>query len=442
VCRAWKIAGVILLSLSGSARSIAWLTFVAVLSSEAAEGGFIDAITRGTPDLFFRYRSELVDDAAPGLKRAYASTLRSAIGYHTGTFRGFSVYGQFEDVRAIGQDRYNDGGTNNIKDRAVVVDPEGSEINQAFLRFSGISKTVLTYGRQEITQREAPLHRFIGNILFRQNFQSFDAFRAVNLSLPKTTIDYAYVWNVNRIFGEDNPLPNASDFPMRSHLLNVQYGGLSFAKIEGYSYLLDLDSETAQHFSTSTLGLRIQSDFVPAPKTKFTYAAEVANQRDFGRNATDINVNYFAAELGLNRAIGGVIEALGIKLNIEHLGGKGDVQSFQTPLGTNHAFQGFADRFLVTPGDGIRDIFATLNITTFGTQISTSYHVFNADRNGYRYGTEWNVSIERTFAKGLLAGLKYADYRADGNATNIARNTASQQAFDLTKFWVYAQYKY
>lgn len=402
----------------------------------------IDAITGGTPDLFFRYRYERVDDAAPGLKHAYASTLRSAIGYQTGTFRGFSIYGQFEDVHTIGEDRYNDGGTNDVKDRAVVVDPEGNEINQAFLRFSGIPKTVLTYGRQEITQRSAPLHRFVGNVLFRQNFQSFDAFRAVNLALPKTTIDYAYVWNVNRIFGEHHPSPDVSDFPTRSHLLNVQYGGLTFAKLEGYAYLLDFESENARRFSTSTLGLRIQGDFVPAPKLKLTYAADAANQQDFAGNAMDINVNYFAVELGLNCAIGGVVEGLGVKLNIEQLGGKGGVQAFQTPLGTNHAFQGFADRFLVTPGDGIRDIFATLNIKTFDVQTSTSYHVFNAAHDGYRYGTEWNVLAERAFKNGFLVGLKYADYRADRNATNVTRNSASQQAYDLNKFWAYVQYQF
>ncbi len=388
-----------------------------------------------------RYRFERAEDARPGLKRAYASTLRTALGYQTGTFRGFSAYGQFEDVHSIGEDRYNDGGTNQVTDRAVIVDPEGNEINQVFLRFSAIPKTVVTYGRQDITHREAPLHRFIGNVLFRQNFQSFDALRVVNLSLPRATVDYAYVWNVNRIFGEDHPLPGARDFSMRSHLFNLQYGGLPFAKIEGYGYLLDFDSVTARRFSTATLGLRMQGDHSLAAKTKLIYAAEIANQRDYRSNPNDIDVNYFAGELGISQAMGGVIEALGFKLSVEKLGGKGGVQAFQTPLGTNHAFQGFADRFLVTPGDGIRDVFATLSMKAFGAQFSTSYHVFNADRDNYRYGTEWDFLAERIFAKRFLAGLKYADYRADRNALNVARNS-SEQAFDLTRFWAYLQFKY
>ena len=410
--------------------------------TEAMGDSLVESLIHGTPDLFLRYRYERVDDGNPDLKRAQASTLRTAFGYQTGTFYGFSAYGQFEDVHAIGEDRYNDGGTNQVKDRAIVVDPEGSEINQAFLRLSAIPRTVITYGRQEITQRQAPLHRFVGNVLFRQNFQSFDAFRLINLTLPQTTIDYAYVWNVNRIFGEDNPLPNASDFPMRSHLINAQYGGLGFAKIEGYGYLLDFDAETAQHFSTTTLGLRLQGDYVLTPKTKINYAVEVANQRDYAGNPNRADVNYTAVELGLSHALGNVVESVALKLNVERLGGKGNAEAFQTPLGTNHAFQGFADRFLVTPSDGIRDSSASAGIKAFGAQFSTTYHVFHSDRGRYRYGSEWDVLAERVFAKNFLAGVKYADYRADGNLENVSRNTISEQAFDLTKLWVYVQCKF
>jgi hypothetical protein len=423
-------------------RSVAAIILIATIPSMAADDGFIDALVGGTPDVFLRYRFERADDGVPGLKRAYASTLRTAIGYQTGTFHGFSAYGQFEDVHAIGEDRYDDGGSNHVTDRASIVDPEGTEINQAFLRFSAIPKTIVTYGRQEITHRAAPLHRFVGNVLFRQNFQSFDAFRLINLSWPQATFDYAYVWNVNRIFGEDNPLPDASDFPMRSHLLNFQYGGLPFAKVEAYAYLLDFKSHTATRFSTSTLGLRLQGDAVVATKTKLNYALEAANQQDYRSNPNDINVAYFAGELGVTHNIGGAVEALSATLNIEQLAGAGGVRSFQTPLGTNHAFQGFADRFLVTPGDGVRDVFATLGMKLYGVQISTTYHVLNADRDAYRYGSEWDILVEKTFAKRFLVGLQYADYRADNNALNVSRNTGSGQAFDLSRCWAYLQFKY
>ncbi|MDD5034487.1 MAG: hypothetical protein PHE55_06980 [Methylococcaceae bacterium] len=112
----------------------------------------------------------------------------------------------------------------------------------------------------------------------------------------------------------------------------------------------------------------------------------------------------------------------------------------QTPLGTNHAFQGFADRFLVTPGDGIQDHFVTLSAKFSGVQLSAVYHRFLSDRDGYSYGYEWDLHAERPLGDQMLAGFKWADYHADRNAMNVARNSAAGQAFDLTRFWAYLQY--
>jgi hypothetical protein len=406
-----------------------------------AEGGFVDALIGGKPDLFLRYRLELVDDATPGLKRATASTLRTAIGYATGDFRDFSAYLQLEDVRVIGNDLYNNGGENGRVDRATVVDPEGTELNQGFLRYAGVPRTVLTLGRQEITHREAPVHRYLGNILFRQNWQSFDAFRAVNLSLPSTVIDYSYIWNVNRIFGEDNPRPDASDFRMNSHALNVQHTGLPVGKLEGYAYLLDFDSEVSRRFSSATVGARLSGDVTPIAKTKVIYAAEFARQTDYADNPNNVGVNYYLGELGASYAIGGALESVGTKLGVEVLGGKGGANAFQTMLGTNHAFQGNADRFLVTPSDGIKDYYFFLTGKVLGAQLFAGYHRFKADKDGYSYGDEWDFVVERAFGQ-LLVGLQYADYQADRNDLNVARNSTSGQAFDLNKFWAYVQYRY
>ena len=46
------------------------------------------------------------------LKDVYANTLRTALGYSTGLFHGLGAYLQLEDVRALGDDTFNDGGAN------------------------------------------------------------------------------------------------------------------------------------------------------------------------------------------------------------------------------------------------------------------------------------------------------------------------------------------
>jgi hypothetical protein len=418
-----------------------------VLSAPVAADDLWRALTEGEADLYLRYRYENVeDDALPPVKDAHANTLRTALGYRTGLFYGFAGYLQFEDVRALGNDLYNDGGTNGVLDRAVVVDPEGTEVNQAYVGFTGLPATELRVGRQDITHRPDPLHRYLGNILWRQNWQSFDAIRLTSAAIPATSIDYAYIYNVNRIFGEDNPLPDRSDYRMDSHALKLNYTGLTWLQLEAFSYLLDFDSVTSEFLSTATYGGRAQG-IVPIGGAGLgaLYAAEFAQQKDYGENPEDIDLNYYLGELGITKAFeGAAVSALTAKVNYELLEGDG-VSAFQTPLGTNHAFQGWADRFLLTPPDGIEDFYGTLAASAFGANLMLVYHELSADSGGYDYGSEWDAIVSRTFWERYTFGLKYAAYDADQNAENLARNgadSAGKQAFDLNKAWAWIEIKF
>ncbi len=411
----------------------------------SAEDIFWKALTGGKVDLYLRYRFEHVDDGLPARPDpANAHTLRTALGYSTGLFYNFGAYVQFEDVRGIGNEDFDDGSNNNPQ-TAQVVDPEGTEIQQANLRYEGIPKTVLRLGRQEIEHRQAPLHRYIGNILWRQNWQSFDGIRALSQYLPDTVMDYAYIWNVNRIFGEDNPLPDLSDFSIDGHLINLQYKGLKFVKFEPYAYLLDFDSDliTTTRFSTQTYGLRLEGPYELVPgRWKLLYTGEFANQTDYGDNPFDIDVNYYLGELGFTFTPGGAIELITVKGSYEVLEGDGGFAAFQTPLGTNHAFQGWADRFLITPGDGIEDAFATFATKIYGFQFVAMYHDLSSNRDDYDYGTELDLQLTKTFKEHYTVGLKYADYDADENSLNVQRNAVTGQAFDLTKFWAWMEVKF
>lgn len=267
------------LSISISITLLITVGLTAIGDRAHAEQSIVDALMGGKVDLYLRYRFEFVDDDQPRviagqpatlggpLDAGFASTLRTALGYSTGLFYDFGAYVQLEDVRVVGNDTYNDGGSNGVVDKAVVVDPEGTEINQANLRYRGVPKTTLKLGRQEIEHRQAPLHRWIGNILWRQNWQSFDAFRVTSDYLAATVLDYSYVWNTNRIFGRDNPLPDRSDFRMDSHFLRALYSGSSLGKIEAYGYLLDFESKASAGFSTQTYGGRFEGayDAIPYP---------------------------------------------------------------------------------------------------------------------------------------------------------------------------------
>jgi hypothetical protein len=314
-----------------------------------AEDPFWKALTGGKVNLTMRYRYETVDDDfAPGgvpLKDADASTLRTVLGYRTATFRDFEAYLQVENVTEVGADDYNDG-SNGKTQYATVADPTGTEVLDGYLAFTGLPGTRVRAGRQLITYRPDPFHRFIGPVIWRQKWQTYDAVTVQNESLPDTRISYAYVWNVNRIFGEDAPNP-LDDFESDSHFMNVQYEGFALGKLQAYAYLLDFDNAAA--FSTQTYGVRLDGKYPMTPNTTALYTAEYAYQTDYADNPADIDAAYIVGELGASVKTGWVVDSVTVKLSYELQEGDGGADRFVTILGTNHPFQGWADRFLVTP---------------------------------------------------------------------------------------------
>ena len=435
----FTLAGLLFMSMPGTAEPF---------SAEA----LLEALTSGKPEILFNYRFENVNDPTTA-KDAYASTLRSVLTYETGRFYGLAVHVQLEDVRVIGNELYNDGGSNGKTRYAVVVDPEGFEVNEAYVSFgklenmSILKDTEFRFGRQLITYRKAPFHRFIGPVVWRQNWQTFDGFTASNFSLEDTAIHLGYIYNINRIFGEDNPTRGLHDQGVDGFLFNIQHAVMQGVDLELYSYLLDFDTSsatpvTAFYQSTQTYGGRLQGDRKITENLKGLYALEYARQLDYAQNPNSIDSYYFLGELGLQVQLHHLVDSITVKVTHERLSGDGGVDRFTTPLATLHPYQGWADKFLNTPGDGILDTYLTFTMDVLGAKFTAVYHDFNSDEDDYDYGSEIDLVLSRAFGKYFTAGLKYADYSADGNALNVARNSASGQAFDINKFWAWIQFRY
>ena len=281
-------------------------------------------------------------------------------------------------------------------------------------------------------------------MLWRQNWQVHDAISAVNTYLPDTTINYAYIWNVNRIFTEEAISPR-DNFDSNSHVINIKYNGFSLGTLEAYAYLLDFDNAAA--FSTDTFGIRFSGGYPMNDRVKILYAAEYADQSDSNDNPADINADYIFGSGGISFKMNTIIDTLTLKFSYEKLSGDGGADRFVTILGTNHAFQGWADRFLITPGDGIEDFFVTAIIqSSYGIRFVVDYHQLSSDHDSYDYGDELDLmavkNLKNIFPHGehFTVGLKYAGYDADSNATNVARNGSI--AADTSKFWAWVQFKY
>ena len=109
-------------------------------------------------------------------------------------------------------------------------------------------------------------------------------------------------------------------------------------------------------------------------------------------------------------------------------------RAFQTPLGTKHAFQGWADMFLTTPADGLQDRHAGLTAPLFGGTLQAWYHDFVADRGGAGLGRELDLSYAHAlpWSKRLSGLVKLARYRADAAGPTV----------DTDKAWLQLQYTY
>lgn len=378
------------------------------LTGQAQAGGFTEALTGGTPSVDVRLRYEHVDQDNP-LKDADGLTVRTRLGYLTGKHHDVDAYVEMENTSALIED-YNSGPGGNGKGQySVIADPDNTEVNQAWLGYSGIPDSTVKLGRQRIILDNA---RFVGNVGWRQNEQTYDAVSVGNTSLPDTTFRYAYVDNVQDIFGADTD--------MSDHLVNVTYSGLGFASLTAYGYFLEYSGSSGLRANSSrTLGAFLDGAH-DAGGVKLLYRAEYAKQSDYEDGNSNIDADYYHFILG--GSVGGVTAKLGYELL-----GADNFSGFETPLATKHAFNGWADLFLNTPIDGLQDIYLSVGGMLAGVKLLGVYHDFQADEGGADYGSEIDLLAAKKFGSHYTAGIKYAAYNADDFAV------------DTDKFWLWGQ---
>jgi predicted RNA-binding protein with EMAP domain len=387
----------------------AGMSSLAVTNVAHADDAFFEALTGGKVSFSARARYETVEQ--DGKLDADAYTLRTTLGYKTGDIKGFSGFIEFEDVTDLGDDDEYNSTKNGNTAYATVADPEDTSVSQAYLQYNGFD-TEVKLGRQEITYRGAPFHRFVGNVLWRQNHQVFDALSISNTSLKDTKLSYAYL--------DKREFINLAKQEMDAHLFNVQYSGLSLGTLEGYGYLVEFDNVAA--LSAKTFGLRLSGAQAVNEDTKVIYTAEYATQDDYGNSTITDSQDYMLGELGLK------YKGWMAKLSYELQEGDG-TNSFKTPLGTNHAFQGWADNFLTTPSQGLEDIYFTVAGNVLGAKVIAVYHDFETDQGSIDAGEELDLLVAKKFAKHYTIGVKYADYNAGDLAGKV----------DTEKFWLWGQ---
>ncbi len=403
-----KTAGVAVLILVGSA-----LAPVPAFCQDENRQTLAGAITTGKASIGFRYRYEFVDQDG-FTENANASTVRLRLNYKTGAYRNWSAFGEFDYIGELFLRDFNSlGGSSQDRNRyPVVADPKGPDLNQLYLAYTVSDRTSVKLGRQRIVLNN---HRFIGDVGWRQNIQTYDGISVSSKAVPRTDIFYSYVTTVRRIFGDDVA---AGRHDAGIHIFNGKIRLADGWSVSPYFYGIDNDSNAS--FSTSTLGARIGGD-LKIGDSQLKLTAELATQSDAANNPVNYSAEYF--NLGATLVFQ---NGLSFGLTWESLGGSQSVSgaSFKTPLATLHAFQGWADKFLATPNEGINDLYATVKYKFGKWNLAGVYHDFSAEAGNADWGTEINVSAGRSLGDRYGIVLKGAFYSAD------------QWATDTDKFWV------
>lgn len=375
------------------------------------------AFSGGTPNLDARFRYEQVDQAN-ALTTADAVTLRLRLGYTTGKWNATDISAEFENTSALFGESYNSTRNGKVV-HSVIADPVGGELNQFWIRNASLPGTVLKLGRQRLIYDNA---RFIGNVGWRQNEQTYDAFTVTNTLLPKTTLDYAYLKDVNTF--------TQTDIPVRGHLFHVSNTVLTWLSLTGYAYLLDFSgAAVATRQDTQTVGLRASGAAPLTDSMKALYTAEYARQNGYSTAPGFVAASYYLGEAGVMFNSLGCVKELTAKLGYEVLGGNG-TYGFQTPLATLHAFQGWADQFLNTPATGIREYYGMVTGTVEKVALFARWHNFGSDSTSAHYGNEIDLQATRPIIENFIAGAKYAYY------------TASTFSTDTRKAWLWLEYKF
>jgi hypothetical protein len=369
--------------------------------------------TEGKAGVAFRYRLENVYQDGYDYD-ATASTLRTRLNFQSGAWNGFGFFAEYDYVFNVGWDDYNAGG-GNTPDKTqypVVADPDGPDLNQAYVQWQSTAGTLLRAGRERIIYDNA---RFVGNVGWRQNEQTYDG---VYFQHKANGFDWQGAWvsRVNRIFGRDVPDGRHDN---DTWLLNVSKTREGVGKLTAYVYDID-DRETAS-FSTVSYGLRFTSEAKVGAST-LGFAAEYAHQTDAHANPVDYGANYF--RIDLSAALTGLTPYVGY----ESLGGD-DTQAgaaFRTPLATAHAFNGWADKFLTTPDAGLSDFFVGVKSNLGAWTWDLLYHDFAAESGSGGFGEEFDASLSRKI--GEHAGLLFKSAWFNGEPATPYQDT--------TKFWL------
>ncbi len=349
-----------------------------------------------------------------GLDTSTLGSLRTRFGVKTDSIAGFEFLAEGEHMWVLTDTGdYRPGPGFGPADHAIIADPDNFQLNR--LQFSYLAEPIdtrITVGRQKLTRAD---QRFIGAVGWRQNDQTFDAAVLENNSIENVSFSYAYVNQVNRIFGTNAPNSALERWEGDSHLIDLSYSGIEGHELRAFAYLLDFDNSAAN--SVNTYGLELKGAYDLSGSSELNYLLTGAVQVDAKDNPMDYREYYFRGQLGVTNPIG----HCGVGVEVMTSDGAGG--RFRFPLGTNHKFNGFADAFLTTPADGLIDVYAWVGTEAIGLKHVVTAHDYRTEHSSTDLGWEIDYVASRKISDNVSLLFKGAWLDGKGRQADVTRAT-------------------
>ena len=215
--------------------------------------------------------------------------------------------------------------------------------------------------------------------------------------------------NVGRLDDDYNDGQNGkSQFPVIANpddtyinQLYVDWAGLPATLIRGGRQVVKLDNV---RFVGNVAFRQVMQVFngVTVENKSLLYTLEYAKQTDYAHGDARIDAHYL--RLGIGGRWGGYF----LRADREQLSSNDGEYGFQTPLATRHPFQGWADQFLTTPSQGLRDTYLTGGAKIEKAQLIAEYHRFKSDFGGIDFGNETDLGVSYPLLQKLTGRFEYA----------------------------------
>lgn len=329
-----------------------------------------------------------------GEERARAASLLVRLNVETQWSEYLNSHVQVDNVSRGFKHDHSDGV--DLNGKPLIPDAEGLDLNQAYLaiKFDSLN---FKLGRQQINWDD---QRFIGGNGFWQNEQTFDTVLAKIKLFSNSQLSYAYIGNVNRIFGDDadkqvssnsggygaeaveRPVNLLGDHQHHTHIARLNLNEWDYSELVAYAYAID--NLSAPRTSNNTVGAHYTFTYkMDAIKYRLKFESAIQKQPELS-NSPSLPYYLLDASLGIS-----YIEVNGRYEILSHK----DNANFIMPLGSAHDFQGASGQIQNYKAQGLKD--ASLGLTWRATpfKFETQYHRFNAYSSNEYLGQELDITL-------------------------------------------------